>query len=209
MKKPTLLEIKNTMLRLGMRVFTQDYDCTLGGIRDANPYSNTFNDWLFMLYHEKGKLNGVIVEGTVDAGLTQRLDPTHPDGFAIIAHGYQYLGAYQLQDPKLNPKLRGHKGRKAFRQIRDVFYTRDNDGSPDANFDGKYFWDNLSTNGHDMGKIGNQVNNWSEGCWGATIQNMNKLFEVAQLQIDNGLGDIFSFAMLHENDFKPRFEAIK
>ncbi len=209
MKKPTLLEIKNTMLKLGMRVFTRDFDCTLGGIRDADPYSNTFNDFLFMLYHEKGELKGVVVEGTVDAGLTSRRDPSHVDGVAIIAHSFQYMGAYQLQDPERNPGHWGHKGRKAFRQIRPLLYWRDSNKDGKADFSGEPISGLFQTNGHTMGTLGREVNNWSEGCWGATIQNMNKLFEVAQKQIDNGLGDWFSFAMLHEFDIYPRFTTMK
>lgn len=209
MKKPTLLEIKNTMLKLGMKVFTRDFDCTLGGIRDADPYSNTFNDFLFIMYHEKGELKGVVIDGTVDAGLTQRLDPTNPDGIAIIAHSYQYGGAYQLQDPKINPEHWGHKGRKAFRQVGEMKYWRDSNRDGKADFTGKLISGNFQTNGHTMGTLGREVNNWSEGCWGAVEEKMKELFLIAELQIKAGLGDKFSFAMLYEDDFKPRFEAMK
>lgn len=195
------------MLRLGMKVFTRDFDCTLGGIRDADPYSNTFNDYLFLLYHVNGELKGVIVEGTVDAGLTQRLDPTHPDGVAIIAHSFQYMGAYQLQDPEKNHGHWGHKGRKAFRQIRPLLYWRDNNKDGKADFSGEPISGLFQTNGHTMGTLGGEVNNWSEGCWGAVEDNMKQLFMIAELQIKADLGDKFSFAMLHEKDFKPKFEA--
>jgi hypothetical protein len=62
-------------------------------------------------------------------------------------------------------------------------------------------FDNRSTNGHDMGTKGMQVNNWSEGCWGSTEKNMQLLYNIGWLQFNNGLGRVFSFAMLHENMF--------
>jgi hypothetical protein len=52
-----------------------------------------------------------------------------------------------------------------------------------------------------MGSVGNNVGKYSAGCWGATVENMNLLFDIAQLQIDHGHGDKFSLAMLHENNF--------
>lgn len=197
MKKPTLLEIKNAMLRIGMVVFTKDFDCTLGGIRDADPYSNTFNDFLFIMYHEKGKLKGAVVGGTVDAGLTSRENPKNKDGVAIIAHSFQFRGAYQLQDPTKNPAHWGHKGRKAFRQVGDILYWRGKIG-------GEPMRGNFQTNGHMMGVLGREVNSWSEGCWGAVEESMKELFFIAELQVKAGLGDKFSFAMLHEFDIYPK-----
>ncbi|HHY70526.1 MAG TPA: hypothetical protein GX519_02475 [Thermoanaerobacterales bacterium] len=209
MKKPTLQEIKDTMLRLKMRVFTKDFDVTLGGIRDGDPYSNTFNDFLFMLYHEKGELKGVVIEGTVDAGLGSRKMPSHPDGVAIIQHTKQYMGVYQYQNPKENPDHWGHRGNEAFRQIAPMDYWRDNNMDEKADFEGKTYTGIFNTNIHNMGVLGINVNSWSEGCPGSVEQKMRLLYDIAKLQRDSGLGDIFSFAILHENDFKPRFEAIK
>ena len=202
MQKPTINEIERVMLANGMKVFTQPFDVTMGGIRTKDNKSNKFNDWLFSMYHDKnGKKIYEILPGTTDAGLYYRLNPMQVKGTAIIQHGVQHRGAYQLQDPKKDRSKRGHRGQKAFRQIKSMLYWRDADRDEYLDFDGIEQKSNFATNGHYMGTVGNNVNNWSAGCWGAIIKTMDKLFKIAQAQIDNGLGDKFSFALLHENMF--------
>ena len=202
MKKPTIERIIEVMIASEMKVFTRPFDVTLGGIRTKDNSSNEFNDFLFAMYHDKnGKIIHEIVEGTTDAGLYYRLHPMHVEGTAIIQHGVQHRSAYQLQDPKKDIKQRGHRGQKAFRQIAKMLYWRDADRDKYLDFDGEEQNDIFATNGHFMGTIGKLVNNWSAGCWGAIIMNMNKLFKIAQVQIDHNLGDKFSFALLHEDMF--------
>ena len=115
MNKPTIKEIAQIIVEKGFKLFTNPYDVNLGGIRTKDNEANTFNDWLFCFYYDdEGNEQGVVVPGTTDAGLYWRLNPMNVDGTAIIKHGVQHRGAYQLQDPKINPKLRGHMGRKGF-----------------------------------------------------------------------------------------------
>lgn len=202
MKKPTIQKIHEVMRKQGMTVFTDPFSVTLGGIRTNDNKANTFNDWLFASYwDDKGKLHEVIVPGTVDAGVTARLKPSNPKGTAIIQHGVQHRGVYQLQNPRVNPSERGHKGKEAFRQIKPMKLWRDNDRDGVLEF-GKNEETSLSfTNGHDMGTRGINVDNWSEGCWGSTERNMQLLYDMGWQQFNNGLGRIFSFAMLHESMF--------
>ena len=202
MKKPTIEKIHEVMRKNNMTVFTKPFDVTLGGIRTKDNVANTFNDWLFASYwNDKKELISVIVAGTTDAGLTARLKPTNPKGVVIIQHGIQHRGVYRLENPKVVPSERGHKGKQAFRQIRPMKYWRDNDRDNILET-GSNEESTLSfTNGHDMGTKGFQVNNWSEGCWGSTEKNMKLLYDMGWLQFNNGLGRIFSFAMLHEDMF--------
>lgn len=202
MKKPTIEKIHEVMRKNNMTVFTKPFDVTLGGIRTKDNVANTFNDWLFASYwNDKKELISVIVAGTTDAGLTARLKPTNPKGVVIIQHGIQHRGVYRLENPKVVPSERGHKGKQAFRQIRPMKYWRDNNKNIFLET-GSNEESTLSfTNGHDMGTKGFQVNNWSEGCWGSTEKNMQLLYDMGWLQFNNGLGRIFSFAMLHENMF--------
>jgi len=86
-----------------MKVFTQPFSITEGGIRTNDNKANTFNDWLFSSYFDrKGVLHSVIVPGTVDAGLTYRVKPMNKKGTAIIQHGVQHMGVYQYQNPDQN-----------------------------------------------------------------------------------------------------------
>jgi hypothetical protein len=202
MNKPTIELIHRVMEKSGMTVFKHPFSVTLGGIRTKDNSSNKFNDWLFASYYdEQGKLHSIIEAGTTDAGLYYRENPMNIDGTAIIQHGVQHLGVYQYQDPAKNPDQKGHKGKEAFRQIKDMKYWRDADRDSYLEFDGEEEVGNNSTNGHDMGTSGNNVDKWSAGCWGAPEATMDKFYAVAKIQIAHGLKDIFSYAMLHENAF--------
>lgn len=203
MKKPSIDVIHRVMKDKGMVVFSSPFSVTLGAIRTNDNLSNKFNDFLFASYwDDKSILHSHILPGTVDAGLTSRLKPSNKKGVAIIQDGKQYRGVYEYQNPLVYKGDLGHKGKEAFRQIGEMDYWRDNDldklleggSNPETGIN--------FTNGHDMGTLGNKVNGWSEGCWGSTEQNMDKLYNFAKIQIDAGLGRIFSFALLHENDFK-------
>ena len=197
MIKPTLQEIKNVMTSLNMKVFTAPYDMTLGGIRTKDNKSGKFNDYLFMMYHDqKGVLNGIIETGTTDAGLYYRLNPINVNGTAIIQHSKQFRGVYTYMEKG------GHKGQEAFRQTGLMEYWRDANRDSYLDFDGEEFTAIFNTNGHDMGTVGNDVGKWSAGCWGSTNVTMDKFYNLAKLQRRSGHGDKFSFAMLHENDFK-------
>jgi hypothetical protein len=202
MKKPTIEQIHEVMRKHKMIVFTRPFDVTLGGIRTKDNVANTFNDWLFASYwNDKKELVSVVIPGTTDAGLTARLKPTNPKGVVIIQHGIQHRGVYRLENPKIVPSERGHKGKEAFRQIKPMKYWRDNDRDNILETGANEEFTLSLTNGHDMGTKGMQVNNWSEGCWGSTENNMKLLYNIGWIQFNNGLVRVFSFAMLHENMF--------
>jgi len=196
MNKPNLQEIKQVMLSEGMKVFTLPFDMTLGCIRTIDNKANTFNDFLFMLYHDaSGKLCGIVEKGTTDAGLYYRLKPMTVKGTCIIMHGKQYRGAFTYM------KKGGHRGQEAFRQTSKIWYWLDNNRDQYLDFDGKEAYDIFNTNGHDMGTNGVIVGNWSAGCWGSTNAIMDKFYLLAKLQMNHGHGDKFSLAVIHETDF--------
>lgn len=195
--KPTILKVKNVMLLLGMKVFTRPFDMNLGGVRTSDNSADTFNDWLFMFYHdENGNLCGTVEAGTTDAGLYYRLNPIHVNGTAIIMHSVQHKGAYTYMEKG------GHNGQEAFRQTGNMKYWRDSDRDKYLEFDGVEEEAIYNTNGHDMGTVGVKVHNWSAGCWGSVQKVMDKFYLLAKLQMKNGLGAKFTFTMLHENDLK-------
>lgn len=211
MEKPSIEKVHEVMKGLGMTVFTQPYSITLCHIRTKDNKANTFNDWLTGSYFdENGVIHSVIEKGTVDAGFTYRIKPMNPKGTAIIKHGIQHRGVYQYQNPLVNKNQLGHNGKEAFRQVKNMDYWRDNDKNlylgkselmPDfENLPSEK--SNSATNGHDMGKLGANVDNWSAGCWGSTEIIMDKFYNLAKIQISKGLKDFFSLAVLHENHFK-------
>lgn len=202
MKQPTIEEIEKSMIKNKFVVFTQPYSVNLGGIRTLDNKANTFNDFLFSFYYnEKGEKIGIVIPGTTDAGVYYRKKPMNKQGTAIVQDGVQHRGVYQLQDPAKNPKQPGHNGKKAFRQIKPMAYWRDNDKDIELEGEGKTYIENGATNIHYMGTVGKLVDNWSAGCGGATVANLDRLMAVAQKQIDAGLGDIYSYSLIHEKNF--------
>lgn len=201
MKQPNLLQIATVIMENRFKLFSNDYSVNLGGIRTKDNAANTFNDWLYAFYHINGKMHGVVIPATTDPGLYYRLNPMRKAGTAMIVHNRQYFGVYQLQDPEQDETLRGHKGKKAFRQIKEMDYWRDPNRDKYLDLEGTIFTEIAHTNIHDMGTLGRNVNKWSAGCPGAIEENMDKLFEVAEKQIEKGLGDKFSFTLLHEELF--------
>lgn len=201
MKKPSINQIKSAMNREGMTFFSLPYDVTLGAIRTRDNASNEFNDWLFAHYYDNENVSHYeIVEGTTDAGLYYRLNPLSELGTAVIQHGIQHRGAYELQNPKIDGK-RGHRKQKAFRQVKAMKYWRDNNRNGIIEYGGDEQTGIFATNGHYMGLLGTLVGKWSAGCWGSTIENMKKLYAIAEKQINNRKVNSFSFALLHEDMF--------
>jgi len=197
MKRPTIEEIHRVMISQGMKVFKTPQDCTLGWIRTKDNKSNTFNDWLFISHYTKNNgLISCIVEGTTDAGLFYRNNPINIDGTAIIQHGKQFKQAFTYME------VGGHNGQEAFRQTSGIDYWRDANKDDYLNFENPQENKIFNTNGHNMGELGNKVNKWSAGCWGATNSNMRLMYSIAKNQIKAGLGNKFSLATLHENMFK-------
>lgn len=197
MKRPTIEQIKLSMIAQGMKVFLAPFDMTLGGIRTKDNKSNTFNDWLFMLYHDHdGRLCGIVRSGTTDAGLYFREHPMQIKGTAIIQHGVQHRGAYTYMTKG------GHLGQEAFRQTGAMKYWRDANRDQYLDFDGEEQEAIFNTNGHDMGTVGWLVGKWSAGCWGGVNAVMDEFYGLARQQIKHGHGDRFSFALLHEDQFR-------
>jgi hypothetical protein len=196
MERPTIEEIHEVMRESGMKIFETPFDVTMGGIRTKDNASNKFNDWIFAsFYTDRGGMMSVVIEGTTDAGLYYRENPMNVDGTAIIQHGVQHRGAYTYM------LKGGHRGQEAFRQTGKMKYWRDANRDQYLDFDGEEKEAIYATNGHDMGKVGENIGKWSAGCWGAEEENMDLLYIIANIQIKHGLGDKFSFALLHENQF--------
>ena len=197
MKRPTIERIHEVMESSGMKVFKKPFDVTLGGVRTRDNASNKFNDWLFAsFFTDRGGLVSVIVEGTTDAGLYYRENPMHIDGTAIIQHGVQHRVCYTYMEKG------GHRGQEAFRQTGPMLYWRDANRDVYLDFDGMVEEAIYNTNLHDMGTRGEDVDKWSAGCGGSVNENMDLLYTIAKVQIAHGLGDRFSFALLHENAFR-------
>ena len=196
MERPSIEEIHEVMREADMVVFEKPFDVTLFAIRTNDNASNKFNDWIGgSFFTENGGINSIIMPGTTDAGLYYREHPMQIDGTAIIQHGVQHRGAYTYM------LKGGHRGQEAFRQTGTMAYWRDANRDEYLDFDGEVKHDIYNTNIHDMGTLGNNVGKWSAGCMGAVEENMDLLYDMANIQIDHDNGNKFSLAVLHENMF--------
>lgn len=203
MKLPKIDQIHQVMKSKGMEIFPTPFSVTMGAIRTADNSANSFNDIIFAsFFNPTGGITSAVFYGTTDAGLYFRENLSNIKGTAIIQHGKQYRGVYQYQDPKQDPGKRGHKGQEAFRQIKPMDYWRDQNQDKYLDFSGETYTEIAFTNGHDMGNLGKNVDKWSAGCWGSIASQMQILYYFARLQMENDLGDKFSFALLEEKDFK-------
>ena len=203
MDKPTLRNIAKALTKSDFVVFTNPFSINLGGIRTKDNGSNAFNDYLFAFYYDmEGVIHGEVIPGTTDAGLFYRNNPINPKGTVILQHDVQHRGVYQYQDPSRNGQQRGHRGRLALRQIKPMKYWRDSNRDNYLDFGPEEEFSNSLTNVHYMGKFGKVVGKWSAGCQGSSEKELNKLFNVCHKQIMAGLGDVFSYTLLHEDTFK-------
>lgn len=198
-RKPRIEEIANALNRSKFKVFKKPYDCNFGGIRTKDLHANSFNDYLYIFYYDsKGNVTGEVVEATTDSGLYYRINPMNKKGTAVIKDNEQHLRVYALEDPKMFRHHKGHKGRKAFRQKRKMLYWRDNNGDGKIDRVGKVYEEIANTNVHYMGRLGNNVDKWSAGCPGATEDNMQKLFRIADKQVQMLGSNTFSFCLFDE-----------
>lgn len=196
MKKPSLKDIKEVMLKSDMVVFTSRFDMNLGSIRTKDNRSGKFNDWLFMFHHKKdGTPIGIVKKGTTDAGLYYRYNPIHPKGTAIIQHGKQYRSSFTYM------QVGGHRGQEAFRQTGGLDYWRDPNRDSYLDFINPELNKIYNTNGHDMGSLGENVGRWSAGCWGSTQSIMYQFYLMARQQVKHGYGNRFTYTLLHEDMF--------
>ncbi len=74
-----------------------------------------------------------------------------------------------------------------------MLYWRDNDKYSQLESGGKIYEEIAFTNFHYMGK-GNKVGNWSAGCQGASVANMNRLYAFVEVQSSR----VYSYTLIHE-----------
>lgn len=185
--KPTIEQVIKGMEKIKAVVFKEPFSINFFGVRTNENTADTFNDWGGAFYwDEQGKRHDLIIPITTDAGVYYRLKPMNKLGTAILVHDKQYRGCYHLLD-------NGHNGTKAFRQIKPMWYWRDNDKDSSLETGGTIYNEIAFTNFHYMGK-GNKVGNWSAGCQGANMSNMNALYKFVEVQKSR----VYSYTLLHE-----------
>jgi hypothetical protein len=191
--------ILEVMQKKGYKIFTKDRDLNFVGVRSSNldMTKDEFNDMIFIFWMKDGFYEQVGFKATTDPGRWWLQNPpSDRPGTAVLMPG-QYRGCW---------KLGLHKGRyPALVQVRDMTVARD------SNRDAIIDYENVQTqtglfgiNLHHASEklISQQVGKWSAGC-----QVMNNVLEhnitmdLARLQIQSGIPNVFSYTLLLAEDF--------
>lgn len=132
------------------------YDLNIIGVRTKNNDSNSFNDWLAVLYNDRDSWILHAYPCTTDPGLYYRLNPMSKLGTAVVVPG-QYPGLWEIGQ---------HKGLyRALTQVRPILVYRDMNCDEHLDLHVLNIAEGVfGINLHKAGEASTQVDKWSAGC---------------------------------------------
>jgi hypothetical protein len=173
--------------------YTKINDMNIIGIRANIGATNTFNDYITVSYVDEGGVGQCkIYMATTDPGKYYLNHPMNIKGTAILKPG-QYRNMW---------KVGLHHGYRALVQhgICTVYRDINQDDQMDMYVEES---GNYGINLHHAGNHSETVDKWSAGCQViAVMEGFNELMDLVDKQIAAGLGDIFTYTLLEEKDFK-------
>ena len=194
----TLENILRVCQERGLPVFTndkKDYNLNLVGVRTKDLKSNTFNDFMFVIWKYKGAWNMLSYNITTDPGTYWRENPMNADGTAILKEGYH----------KAIWKMGLHKGQyPALVQHKPCEVYRDNngDGILDTEFmDTQVGLFGINCHRSNASAISTQVDKWSAGCQVHDDPNRYHNFMAICDKAAANWGNSFSYKLLLEEWF--------
>lgn len=204
-KKITEKVLIQSLINKDYRIFSEGaYDLNIIGIRSNNSKSDSFDDLICVLYKdESGIWKLEKFQATTDPGKHWLLNPMNKNGTIIMVPG-QYRGAFQLGLHGIS----GSNPYQALRQIKPIFYVRDNNKDLNLDFSlyekkENIFEDICNTNIHRTSSWKRVLNigKYSAGC--QVIQDpkhFQRFIELCILQDKWGHGDKFTYTLLEEKD---------
>jgi len=168
------------------------------GVRRDNQGTNTFDDFILVMYREEELMVSKRYQVTTDPGKYWLLNPLNPKGTAILKPG-QYRGTWQLGK---------HQGKyEALVQRKPVKVYRDNNkdevldyNSMTTMVDEGYFGINIHrSNPYDQSYT---VNKWSAGCQVfKKVEDYNKFIKLCK---DSAkiYGNSFTYTLIEEKDLR-------
>lgn len=173
------------------------------GVRRDNQGSNTFDDFLLVMYREEELMVSHRWQATTDPGKYWLMNPMNPKGTAVLVPG-QYRSTWQVGN---------HQGRyEALVQRKPVKVYRDNnkDETIDYNnittlIDEGYFGINIHrSNPYDQSYV---INKWSAGCQVfKKVEDYNKFMELCN---DSAkiYGNSFTYTLIDEKDLRKHLNS--
>lgn len=189
----------NLAKKYKFRILTDKYSLNIIGARNESKRSDRFDDFI-VAFRWVDKLEGYIFEATTDAGAYYLLNPLKAQGTAILCPNIQVKEHYKLVE-------KGHKGYKAFKQIKPFPYIRDNNRDTILNFE--LFTDNcinniiIGANLHRASKnlILNTIGKYSAGCQVIRKpKDWNLLIKLGDEQVKYTNIDTFDYGILWIKD---------
>ena len=170
----------------------------LVGVRRDNQGTNTFDDFLLVMYREEELMISNRYQITTDPGKYWLKNPSNPKGTAILAPG-QYRSTWQLGK---------HQGKyEALVQRKPVKVYRDNNKNEIIDYNNialtleeGYFGINIHrSNPYDQSYV---INRWSAGCQVfKKIEDYNNFIQVCK---DSAkiYGNSFTYTLIDEKDLR-------
>lgn len=181
----------------GYAFFTNGaYNLNIIGVRASGAQiTNSFDDVLVLIYKTPtGQWARQIYQITTDPGRYYMINPTQRKGTAILVPG-QYRATYKLDlhRGKYTALCQRNKPVKVYRDAnKDEIY----DWNP-ATLDEGMFGINI----HKAGRLSSRVDTWSAGCQVfANESAFNNFINYCKKQVNNGLGNCFTYTLLKEED---------
>ena len=202
----TFDNIKSTLESKGYKFFdTPDklLNLNLVGVRRDNEGTNTFDDYLVVLYREEELAIMNRYEITTDPGKYWLENPINPKGTAVLVPG-QYRSTWQLGK---------HQGKyEALVQRKKVKVYRDNNKDEVIDYnnitllaDEGFFGINIHrSNPYDQSYV---INKWSAGCQVfKKIEDYNNFIQVCR---DSAkiYGNSFTYTLIEEKDLRKRLDS--
>ena len=173
------------------------------GVRRDNQGTNTFDDFLLVMYREEELMISTRYQVTTDPGKHWLEKPINPKGTAVLVPG-QYRGTWQLGK---------HQGKyEALVQRKPVKVYRDNNKDEIIDYnnintivDEGYFGINIHrSNPYDQSYV---INKWSAGCQVfKKIEDYNNFMELCK-ESAKIYGNGFTYTLITEKDLRNHLDS--
>jgi len=192
--KPKIIEQAEA---LGYKVFSGEMDLNLIGVRSSQIVPNKFNDKIYICYIQNGEWFEHCYPITTVAGSYWLQNPTRALGTAVVVHDKQYRSVWSLGK---------HKGEyEALVQTGEILVWRDGNKDDKVDYGGEEYAGYFGINCHRANRNhqSSSVDKWSAGCQVfANPSHFSAFITLCKAQIAAGLGDKFSYTLIHEDSLK-------
>jgi len=172
------------------------------GVRRDNQGTNTFDDFLLLMYREEELMVSRRYQVTTDPGKYWLQNPSNPKGTAVLKPG-QYRSTWQLGK---------HQGKyEALVQRKPVQVYRDNNKDEVIDYDSMttmidegYFGINIHrSNPYDESYV---INKWSAGCQVfKKVEDYNNFIEACR-ESAKIYGNAFTYTLITEKDLRKHLD---